>query len=153
MNTTASPLTASKRGLAIVNIIAFAIMITTNALSIILPLNGKSQMQLSAQYPNLFTPAGFTFSVWGIIYLFYLGFTIYQATVLFKMQHPGKEKIALASPYFIGICLCNAGWLFAWHYQHVMLSVSIMFVYLILLISIHQVLQLALPWKSVAQKL
>src|SRR3954453_13384451 len=145
MNTSPPQITASKRSLAILNIIAFAIMITANVLAIFLPINGKTQLQLSEQYPNLFTPAGFTFSIWGIIYLFYLGFTIYQAIVLFTRQHSLREKIIATSPYFLGICLCNAGWLFAWHYEYVMLSVCIMFLYLILLIAVHQVLRLALP--------
>lgn len=148
-----TPATTPKYGLIILNILAFAIMITSNALSILLPLNGKSQMQLSEQYPNMFTPAGFTFSVWGIIYLFYLGFTVYQAIVLLKVNSSSKDKIIATSPYFIGICLCNAGWLFAWHYEYVTLSVVIMFLYLILLIIIHNILHLALPWRPLQQKL
>lgn len=152
-NTIAPPITEPKRTLAIMNIVAFVVMIGVNMLSILLPLNNKSQEQLSAQYPNLFTPAGFTFSVWSVIYVFYLGFTIYATTILLKRQHPLKDKIALASPYFIGICLCNAAWLFAWHYQYVLLSVCIIFLYLLLLIVVHQVLHLALPWQPLPQKL
>jgi len=153
MKKSASTATAPKPGLAITNILAFLLLVAANILSIFLPLNGKSQMQLSAQYDNLFTPAGFTFSVWSFIYLFYLGFTIYGAVVLFQKHHPSKEKVVVASPYFVGICLCNAGWLFAWHYEYVMLSVCIMLIYLILLITVHQALHLALPWKPLSRKL
>ena len=153
MTTAASPVSQPQRGLAILNILAFATMIGANVLSIFLPLNGKTQMQLSAQYENMFTPAGFTFSVWSIIYIFLFGFVVFGTIVLFKKQHPAKDKVIAISPLFIGVCLCNAGWLFAWHYEYVLLSVCIIFLYLILLISIHQTLDLALPWKPLQQKL
>ena len=153
MKNISTSVTQPRQRLAIFNILAFAIMIAANALSIFLPLNGKTQMELSAQYENMFTPAGFTFSVWSVIYLFLAGFVVYQASVLLKAQHPARDKIAALSPLFIGSCLCNAGWLFAWHYGQVLLSVCIMVLYLLLLITIHQKLHLALPWKPIAEKL
>ena len=60
------------------NLIAFVFMITMNYLANALPLNGKTTGQLSDQYPNLFTPAGITFSIWGVIYLLLLVFIILQ---------------------------------------------------------------------------
>lgn len=153
MNTPVSAISKPKIALAFANIFAFAIMVTMNVLSIKLPLNGKSQMQLSQQYDNLFTPAGFTFSIWSIIYTFYIGFIIYQSIVLSKKQHAFKEIITAVSPLFIGVCLCNAGWLLAWHYEYVSLSIVIMLLHLFLLITINDQLQLALPWKPLARKL
>ncbi|MGB5257057.1 MAG: hypothetical protein WBN44_07355, partial [Woeseiaceae bacterium] len=61
------------------NIVAFSIVIIVNYLSNALPINGQSMAEISAKYPSLFTPAGFTFSIWGIIYLALLAFVIYQA--------------------------------------------------------------------------
>ncbi len=113
MQTPAPPILQSQRTLAVSNILAFAIMIAANTLSVVLPLNGKSQLQLSAQYDNLFTPAGFTFSVWGIIYFFLAGFVVYAANALLRQQHPAKDTVAAISPLFIGACLCNAAWIFA----------------------------------------
>ena len=147
------PSSSSQKMTAVVNLIAFAVMITTNCLSIFLPLNGKTQMQLSEQYANLFTPIGYTFSVWGFIYIFLFGFVVYQLLVLFIKRHRDKPRILAISPLFVGICLCNAGWLFAWHYQLVTLSVFIMLAHLWLLVLMHDKLSLAIAWQPLAPKI
>ena len=56
------------------NLVAFAIVILFNALSSALPINDQTMPEISAKYPSLFTPAGFTFSIWGVIYLALLVF-------------------------------------------------------------------------------
>jgi hypothetical protein len=60
------------------NIVLFAIMVVMNYLANALPLNDKTTGELSDSYPNLFVPAGITFSIWGIIYLLILGYCILQ---------------------------------------------------------------------------
>ena len=60
--------------LQILNWVFFMIMVATNYLANALPFNNKTTGQLSDQYPNLFVPAGITFSIWGIIYLLLLLF-------------------------------------------------------------------------------
>ncbi len=129
------------------------VVIAANCLSIFLPLNGKTQMQLSEQYPNLFTPAGFTFSVWSVIYTLLIGFIVYQLFVLFAAHHRDKNNILSISPLFAGVCICNAGWLFAWHYEWVSLSVIIMLAHLYFLILIHDRLKLAISWNPLPAKL
>ncbi len=61
------------------NLVAFAIVILLNFLSNALPINGQTMPEISAKYPSLFTPAGFTFAIWGAIYLGLLVFVIWQA--------------------------------------------------------------------------
>ena len=53
-----------------------AAMIAANALANILPINQLNTGQISAFYPNYFVPAGFTFSIWGVIYLLLLNYVI-----------------------------------------------------------------------------
>jgi hypothetical protein len=60
------------------NLIFFAGMIVMNYLANALPLNGRTTGELSSAYPNLFTPAGVTFSIWGVIYLLLAGYCIVQ---------------------------------------------------------------------------
>ena len=43
-------------------VITFIIMVTVNALSALLPINGITPGEVSDSYPNLFAPAGITFS-------------------------------------------------------------------------------------------
>ena len=61
------------------NLVAFAVVILLNVLSNALPINGQTMPEISAKYPSLFTPAGFTFSIWGVIYLALLAFVVWQA--------------------------------------------------------------------------
>ncbi|MFH1013262.1 MAG: tryptophan-rich sensory protein, partial [Thermoplasmatota archaeon] len=68
------------------NILATIVTIIINALAVILPLNGKTTEYLSDKYPNLFVPAGITFSIWGIIYILWVVFAMYQARDLFKKE-------------------------------------------------------------------
>ncbi|MFA7288493.1 MAG: hypothetical protein WC055_06390 [Melioribacteraceae bacterium] len=121
--------------LKITAVISFAIMITANYLAIALPLNGYTTGELSDMYPNLFTPAGITFSIWGIIYLLLLVYLIYYIAASHKILDPlKKEKIDQITFLFIVTSLFNASWIFAWHYRYVAISVIIMVLFLLRLI-------------------
>ena len=99
-----------------INVVAFAGMILMNYLANALPLGGKTTGQLSDQYPNLFTPAGITFSIWGVIYLLLLGFVFLQ----FRESH--KNLSASIGWLFAIGCVLNALWIVAWHYEQLPLS-------------------------------
>ena len=74
-----NPQNNSRKSLQIGNIIAYAAVLTVNILSSALPLNGRTAGEISDALPSYFTPAGYTFAIWGLIYLALLGFTVYQA--------------------------------------------------------------------------
>ena len=71
-----------KKTLQIVNIVVFAITIFMNYASSAGLFNGATQAEISAKYSNMFTPAGYAFSIWGLIYLLLFGFVIYQSRSL-----------------------------------------------------------------------
>jgi hypothetical protein len=66
----------SPKLLAIRNWLALILMLTVNTLANTLPINGYNTGQVSAFYPNLFVPDGFTFSIWSVIYLLLIGFVV-----------------------------------------------------------------------------
>ena len=113
------------------NIILFAVMILMNYLANALPLNNVSTGELSDSYPNLFVPAGITFSIWGLIYLLLGIFCIIQFTVR------EKEIIDEIGLYFAITCMLNALWIVAWHYRVMPLSLVIMVALLVMLILIN----------------
>ena len=126
-----------KRKLQILNLLGFIGMVAVNYLANALPLNNLTTGEVSELYPNLFTPAGFTFSIWGLIYLLLLGFCLYQARDLFsslKVEMPFLRRIGYL--FFLS-CLLNAGWIFAWHYLQVFASMGIMLALLMVLIKIY----------------
>jgi len=102
------------------NIIFFAGIVVMNYLANALPLNNKTTGELSDSFPNLFVPAGITFSIWGIIYILLLIFCIIQ----FKATNQAiSENIGWA----FGIsCLLNALWIVFWHYGKLPLSLVVM---------------------------
>ena len=118
------------------NMVAFAITILLNVLSNALPINGQSMPEISARYASLFTPAGFTFSIWGVIYLALLAFVIWQALPAQRTS----RKVAGISPWFKVNCLANALWLVVWHYDLLVLSMLLMLVILVTLVRIYALL-------------
>lgn len=102
-----------------------------NGMANTLPLGGRTTGELSAQYPNLFVPAGFTFSIWGVIYLGLLVWAVVQFL-------PGREGMGrLLAPAFALTSVLNAGWLFAWHFGQVEISVVVMATLLITLVTLN----------------
>ncbi len=116
--------------LATLNLLALAGVLTVNTLAIMLPINGMSTGELSELYPNLFTPAGFTFSIWSVLYLLLIGFAIVQWKLLSK---PYFTELSL---WFLLSSLANISWILAWHYLFIHASVLIM---LILLFSLTRI--------------
>lgn len=119
------------------NFIGFLAVVSVNALAVILPINNRTTQELSDKYPNLFVPAGITFSIWGIIYILLAMFIIYQFVVAFRRSSDERgifEKIGIL--FFIS-CIFNVSWILAWHYEIVWLSLIIMALLLISLISIY----------------
>lgn len=140
-----APLTASKKSfwlkvLASVNIIGFISVIIVNYQAVNLPIWGMTTGQLSDLYPNLFTPAGFTFSIRGLIYLAIFGFVIWQMVDFAKKKSLGITKKVWIR--FLLSCLANIGWIFARHFQQVFLSVLIMLAFLVILIVLASKIQL-----------
>ncbi|MDI6849845.1 MAG: hypothetical protein QME69_08650 [Candidatus Saccharicenans sp.] len=123
--------------LAWLNLAGYLAMVVVNYLANALPLNNLNTGQLSDKYPNLFVPAGFTFSIWGVIYLllaFFIFFSLKQAIT----GHEVFPAFRTIGPFFFLTCLANAGWIFAWHYEQLILSLLIMLTLLVLLIIIYQ---------------
>ena len=125
----------------IVNIVAFVAVLTVNFLSNWLPLNGRTAEQISDALPSYFTPAGYTFSIWGLIYLALLGFIVYQALPAGR-SNPLVGKIGWG---FVVTSVANAAWLFAWHFGAYVLSVLIMLSLLVTLIVIYRRLEIGQP--------
>lgn len=121
-----------------INWIFFVSVILVNALANILPINGYNTGQVSGFYPNYFVPAGFTFSIWGIIYLLLFTYTIAFTYYNIRSDKFSKVQAYLnkVNPLFLATCILNGAWIFAWHYLQVELSVIIMLLFLVALCKI-----------------
>jgi hypothetical protein len=123
--------------LSVLNAIGFLGTIIVNALAVTLPINNKTTGQLSDQYPNLFVPAGLTFSIWGVIYVLLAMFVIYQVIVTLKRNQEALSDFKTIGCLFFFSSLLNMGWIFAWQYEVVPLSLAIMLLLLGSLLAIY----------------
>jgi hypothetical protein len=124
---------------ALLQLVAFVLMIALNAAANILPINGYNTGEVSAMFPNYFVPAGFTFSIWSILYLLQAWWVLLSLKIAY-----GKEDdlsavalVSLLMPYFSMACLLNASWILAWHFLQIGISLAIMILLLLVLIALY----------------
>ena len=115
----------------ITNLLSVVLVLTVNILASALPLNGQNTGEISDRFQVYFVPAGYVFAIWGIIYIGWIAFTVFQ------FQPPQKESPRLRRlGYLFAISnMANAAWLFCWHYNLFGLSVLVMLVLLGLLLA------------------
>lgn len=120
-----------KRILQVANIVAFLVMVGVNYISNTGAINGETMASISSEYENLFTPAGYAFAIWGLIYLSLGGFVTFQL-----VSSKGREAAAKIGWWFVISCGLNIVWIFAWLNHQIGLSVVIMLLLLLSLIFI-----------------
>lgn len=118
-------------------VVTYVAMITVNALANALPINGRTTGGVSDAYPNLFAPAGLTFSIWGVIYLL-LGLHVLYQLGLFRSRDTSDRAALLnrVGVLFSATSVANVSWILAWHYDLIGLSTALLATMLVLLIVI-----------------
>ena len=124
-----------KKTLAIGNSIALFITIAINYLSNTGLMNGNTMATISGRYANYFTPAGYAFSIWGLIYLGLLGFVIYGWRTISDNNNQVLSKVGW---WFVVSCIANSLWVVVWLYDQIGLSVLLMTLLFISLLKIVQ---------------
>lgn len=121
-----------------VNLLVVIVTIVFNGLANALPLNGQNTGQISDRFQVYFVPAGYVFSIWGLIYLSLLAFAVYQVLPA-QRENLRLQRIGYL---FALSCVANMAWLFLWHYEYFVLTVVVMLTLLLLLITIYLRLQI-----------
>jgi len=138
--------------LSILNLLGFLGTVAINALANILPINGVMTGELSDLYPNLFVPAGLTFAIWGLIYVLLAIFVLYQLIPSVRRDAQKIDFVQRIGPLFFISCLANIGWIFAWHYKIVPLSLVLMLILLGCLLAIYLRLNIGKSEATKAEK-
>lgn len=126
-----------KELLQILNLIGFIATVVVNFLAVVLPIGLGTTQELSDAIPNLFVPAGITFSIWSIIYIFLGLFSIYQMRDIFKSDKIEMKYLESIGYFFIIGSLANVIWIIVWHYKLVPLSLIFMIILLVSLLLIY----------------
>src|SRR5210317_1147670 len=106
----------------IIVVLSVLATIIVNGLASALPINGQTTGEISDSFDVFFVPAGYVFSIWGLIYLGLLAYAVYQALPA-QAENPSLRSIGYL---FVLSCLANIAWIFLWHYNQVALSVLAM---------------------------
>jgi hypothetical protein len=119
------------RQLAVVVTTVFALVM--NAAANGLPLNGRMTGEISDSLNSLFTPAGYVFSIWGLIYLGLGAYTLYQA-----LPSQRANPLLRRTGWWVALSsLANGVWIYFWHYGYYVLTLVTMLVLLASLIAIY----------------
>lgn len=124
-----------KKRLQVANTIALIVTIIINYLSNTGIFNGNTMATVSAKYQNYFTPAGYAFSIWGLIYIGLFAFVMYQGSNLFKKNEDDWPVLQIGW-WFVVSCMANCLWVLAWLYDYTGLTVLIMVLLLVSLLRI-----------------
>ena len=118
--------------LVVANVVTLALTLVLNGLANALPLNGQTTGAVSDRFPNLFAPAGYVFSIWGVIYLGLLAFVAYQFTAAGR-RSPAVQRVG---GWFALSGIANSLWIVCWHYARFPASLAAMLVLLVSLCAI-----------------
>lgn len=110
---------------AIINALVLAVVIWWNYYSNTGNIGGKTVGELSAEYDNYFTPAGYAFAIWGLIYLALTAQAVFFLRRAFSASKD-SEFLSQIGPYLIIANIFNAGWLWFWLTENTGLSVVTM---------------------------
>ena len=113
------------------NAIFFILTLVVNTLGGLGIINDMSQSDVSDKYFTLITPAGFTFSIWSVIY----GLIAVSLVVLYLRRETSYYQRVLdkITPLFILTSVLNMAWIVLFSYELVELSTLFIFAYTIVL--------------------
>ena len=118
----------------ILNIVALTATLVVNTLATTLPLGGRTTAEISDSFNILFVPAGYVFSIWGLIYLALIGFAVFQA-----LPAQQNNRFVRATGWWFALsCLANTLWIVFWHYGYYALTLVMMVTLLVSLIVIYR---------------
>lgn len=115
-------------------VLSSVLMIVINSLANIVPFNNISTAAVSDSFKVFFVPAGYVFSIWGVIYLGLLAYSFYQAR--------SDSKVLLkAAPYVVIGNIANSFWIVLWHWLLIPFTLPLMLILLVSLIKTYLVLK------------
>lgn len=79
-------------------------------------VNGVTPAEISDKYPTVITPAGYAFSIWSLIYLGLVAFSIYQLLPANLMRLRPLRSLYILS------CALNCAWIYFWHSDQIEIS-------------------------------
>ncbi len=124
-----------KKTHAIINFLSVILVLVINGLSQSQRWNNTTVGEISNKFGNLFTPASYAFSIWGLIFFMLIIYGIYQLYCAFS-NTPDSHYIEKTGWWFTLANIGNASWVVAFTYDQILLSVGIMILILVSLLQV-----------------
>lgn len=110
----------------------FFLALLLNGLANLIPINGLNTGVISDTYENYFAPAGFTFSIWAVIYSLLAGYVLWRLKNLQASDDHPKNRFLYRVDIAFGISnLANTLWILSWHYLSFYMSFFLMAIILV----------------------
>jgi hypothetical protein len=129
-------------------VLATIATIVVNILANALPINGLNTGQISDSFDVFFVPAGYVFSIWGLIYVALIAYSVYQAL---PSQRENPQLRSIGTVYVLASA-ANIAWIFLWHYQIFVATIVAMLTLLISLVAIYLRLDIGRQPANLAQR-
>ncbi|HET8858965.1 hypothetical protein [Marivirga sp.] len=120
-----------KKLIGIINFVSVIAIVYWNYVVSTGAINGNKMGQLSDEINSLFTPAGYAFSIWGIIYLGLFINAIWYLVQAFKNKN--QETLAQQGIWLTIANIASGFWLWYWLNEQFLISVFCMLAILIAL--------------------
>lgn len=120
---------------AILNLLVLAGVVFWNYWVNAKGFNGNTMSSLSDKYENLFTPAGYAFSIWGIIFIALFAQAIFFIIRAFN-KTSNSDFLDQVGPFLILTNIGNAAWVYFWLMEMTGISVVLMLGILTCLVTI-----------------
>lgn len=110
---------------AIVLLVSFVVLVVLNALFEIFRLGGVTAADVSNEVFVWFTPAGYVFVIWAVIYA---GMALWLYRLARDLRHErriARMPVGIETVLFVLSCVLNIVWLIAWHLRVFALTIPI----------------------------
>lgn len=115
------------------NLIGLVVVVAINYAANYFKFNGNSTGDIVNRDPVPFQPAGWVFSIWGVIYLL-LGIFVVYGLLPAGRRNPRLQRI---SPFFLVANIANVVWIFFWHWEQTAAALGTIVVLLVALVAIY----------------
>lgn len=113
------------RWLAVTNMVVVVAVVAWNYWTAVNGFAGNRVGELSDVYRTLATPAGYAFSIWGLIFLGLGVNAVYQLRLAFGSESP-PEMLQRLGPWLILTNVLNGLWVFVWLLEYTAISVVVL---------------------------
>jgi hypothetical protein len=119
--------------ISIANVVAYIVnLVTTYGVGTLGWFGAATNAELSEKYQTLITPVGWAFSIWAIIFLAQLVWSIVQLLPAFR----GDPLVAAVGWNYVLVCVAQIGWTISFSLEIIWLSLVCMLAILLFLVMI-----------------